>query len=179
MLINFLCNMRLKYIVFAVVLLTGSACRRSSSSCALLKNDLESEQDTTGLTTKHAHSGHYSYVLPHGSQFGSKVFKAPLSSCGKIPRKIRASAQAYVMSGRVGTTMLVVSLQCHGRRPDVWAALTINEAVKRFQTWVDLKKTIEIPADALPTDEVQVYVWHMDATAEPTYFDDFKIKGYE
>lgn len=74
--------------------------------------------------------------------------------------------------------MLVASINCHGRRPNVWEALRIDQTVRRYQVWVQIRKYIHLPDDLLPTDELTLYVWHNEPNGELFFLDDLKLGGW-
>ncbi|RSK31154.1 hypothetical protein [Hymenobacter metallilatus] len=153
-----------------------------SDSCVLLQSDFEQFEGWAHplppfLSTEQAHSGRYSYRLVEGTDFGSK-FQQPLGiSCAFVPRKLRLSGWVYLPSGRIGSTKLVVEINCQGRRKNVWECLEVQEVVKRYGKWEYVQKIIRLPPDLEPSDILQLYVWHVEA-GDPTWFDDLRLEGW-
>lgn len=130
------------------------------------------------LTTEQAHSGQYSYRMGPREEFGPG-YATTFEKNGFVPRRLRLSGWAYLPSGRIRSTILVINVQCHGRRPDVWEGMDIDESVARYQVWVPLQKHIRLPDDLLPSDELKFYVWHSDVNGELTFLDDLKLEGWQ
>lgn len=161
-----------------------SACAaRPDEPCVLLDSDFEQFEGWVRplpewLSTEQARSGSYAYRVPDHEEYGGGYVKTLGSMCAFVPQRLRISGWVWLPNGRIRSTKLVVEVKCHGRRPDVWTGLEISQVVKRFQLWEPIEKTIALPADLQPSDELKVYVWHMEKEAEPTYLDDLKVEGW-
>lgn len=172
---------QLAYLGSLLVLL--SACQaRNEERCVLLDADFEQFEAWGApippfLTKEQAHSGHYSFRLPQGAEYGGN-YVTTLGKCATVPRRLRLSGWVYLPNGRIRSTVLVVQVLCHGRRPDVWEGLELSEKVKRYQTWESVEKYIRLPEDLNASDELKVYVWHADPNGEIILFDDLKVEGW-
>lgn len=157
----------------------------ADEACVLIQSDFEQFEGWFDplpgfLNTEQAHSGRYSYRLGNGAEYGS-VYRTTLANtrCEGVPRRLRLSAWVYLPSGRIRKTKLVVQVDCHGRRPNVWRALEVSEVVRRYQQWERVQKNIALPTDLDPSDELQFYVWHAEANGEPTWVDDLLVEGWQ
>ncbi|WP_035565069.1 hypothetical protein [Hymenobacter sp. IS2118] len=149
--------------------------------CVLLSSDFEQFEGWVSplpsfLTTERAHSGRYSYYVGDGAEFVAP-YRTTLEGCAFMPSRLRLQAWTYLTSGLIRSTKLVVEIRCHGRRPDIWRGLEVSQVVRRYQKWEHLTKTIHLPADLAPTDEVLVYVWCPERGAAK-YFDDITLEGW-
>jgi hypothetical protein len=167
---------------FATALLLAGCQTGADRPCVLVNSDFEQFEGWVRplpefLSTEQAHSGRYSYRVPTNVEYGVG-YVTKLSACDVVPRRLRLSSWVYLSSGRIRSTKLVVQIMCHGRRPDVWESLEVQEVVKRYQQWEPIHKIIYLPDDLDPTDEVKVYVWHMEAGGETTWFDDLKLEAW-
>lgn len=170
-------------LLLGLLLAALGGCRPAADTAGLLLNtDFEQFEGWVTplpafLSTEQAHSGRYAYRVAPGQEFGA-AFTAPLGACGFVPGRLRLSSWAYLTDGRVRATYLVLSVNCHGRRPDIWEGLQLSEVVKRYQRWEPVHKIIKLPADLAPTDELKVYVWHAEPDGTPTWLDDLKLEAW-
>lgn len=160
-----------------------TACSASADErCTLLNSNFEQFEGWISplpafLTTEHVHSGRYACFIGQGAEYGP-VYGTTLDACPFLPHKLRLSGWVYLPSGHV-STVLVVAINCHGRRPDIWEGLVLDEVVTRYQVWVPVQKHISLPDDLLPTDEIKLSIWHNYPNAEAAFLDDLKIEGWE
>jgi hypothetical protein len=96
-----------------------------------------------------------------------------------MPKRLKLSAWAYLPSGRVRANVVVVTVDCHGRRPNLWKGMNLDEVVTRYQLWVPVQKHISLPDDLLPTDELKVYLWRAEKDGELLFLDDLKLEGWQ
>ncbi|GAA3935328.1 hypothetical protein [Hymenobacter algoricola] len=151
-------------------------------ACTIFSSDFEQFEGWVSplpafLTQEQAHSGRHSYSMSPDEEFGLG-YTTTLSQCRFVPQKLRLSGWAYLPNGRVRTAILVVSINCHGRRPDVWQGLNLDISVARYQVWVPLFKYIDLPDDLLPTDELTFHVWRSEK-GELAFLDDLKLEGLQ
>jgi hypothetical protein len=162
------------------VLLAGCA---ANERCELLNSDFEQFTGWVSslpefLTTEQAHSGRYSYRMAAGTEFGPS-YTTTFERCGFMPKRLKLSAWAYLPSGRVRANVVVVTVDCHGRRPNLWKGMNLDEVVTRYQLWVPVQKHITLPDDLLPTDELKVYLWRAEKDGELLFLDDLKLEGWQ
>lgn len=164
-----------------LLVLAGCAPRAGEGS-VLLRNDFEQLAGwgpaEAFLTTEQAHSGRYALRVPAGKEYGGGYRARLQDICAFVPTRLRLQSWVYLPSGRTRATHLVVQVLCHGRRPDIWQSLQVDLVVQRYQKWERVFKAIRLPAGLEPSDELQLYVWHVDPTGEPTYFDDLTVEGW-
>ena len=128
------------------------------------------------LTTEKVRSGHYSFRVSDNTEF-TNACHTTLEGLPFLPSKLRLQAWTYLPGRFIGSTMVVLQVNCHGRRPNLWSGLALEQVVTRYEQWEHLTKTISLPADLDPTDEVTVYVW-CPTGGPPRYFDDFTLEGW-
>ena len=171
---------RLLALVAAVGLLTGCSSQQEPNSFLLLNTDFE-EFDSWGLpqpafiSTDQAHSGRFSCGVSQGVEYGF-AYHTTLGKGGFVPSRLRLQGWTYLTSGLIRSTLVVVEVRCHGRRPAIWQGLNIDGVVRRYQKWEPITKTIDLPADLDPTDEVWVSVWCPERGAAK-YFDDMTLEA--
>ncbi|RZK47760.1 MAG: hypothetical protein EOO59_17455 [Hymenobacter sp.] len=160
-----------------------TGCRREQ--CTLLSSDFEQYAGWTAspgteppawLTTEQAHSGRYSQRILAGQEYGAE-YRTTLSQCGFVPRRLLLSAWVYAPSGRIGSTKLVVYVDCHGRRPAIWQGFDIEQVVKRYRKWEQVQQPFALPSDVEPGDEVKVLLWHPEPQGENIWLDDLRLLG--
>jgi hypothetical protein len=159
-----------------------SGCSSAATErCVLLNSDFEQFEGWANplppfLSTAQAHSGRYSYYVADGAEYVAP-YHTTLGRCAFVPSRLRLRGWVYLTSGLIRSTKLVVEIRCHDRRPNIWRALNIDAVVRRYQMWEPITKTIHLPADLDPTDEVLVYVWCPERGAAK-YFDDLTLEGW-
>jgi hypothetical protein len=168
---------------WGLILISGllAGCTPSNDkACTIFSSDFEQfwfAPLPAFLTQDQAHSGRYSYRMSPDAEFGPG-YTTTLGQCRFVPQKLRLSGWAYLPNGRIRSTILVVTIKCHGRRPDVWQGLNLDMSIARYQVWVPLLKYIRLPDDLLPTDELSFYVWRSEK-GELAFLDDLKLEGWQ
>lgn len=162
------------------ILLLPTACTPADDAGLIFSSDFEQFDGWTDtlppfLNTERAYSGRYSYYVSDPGGFG-QAYSTTLGAAPFISRTLRLSAQVYVPNGRIRSTKLVFTLLRHGRRPDVWQALPIDAVVRRYQLWEPVQKIIHLPSDLDPSDEIKVYLWHVESGGESIWLDDLKLE---
>jgi hypothetical protein len=172
--------------VAALVLAT--ACGRASDAPAgpdaatLMTSDFEQSPGWGGteqpsLTAAQAHSGRTAVLaspqVPFGYTFARTLEEL---SPGKIPTKMELTA--WVLRTAAGSTAQLV-VQVDASKTDetrvAYASLPVAEAVPKFGEWTAVKLPITLPATAVGTNRLKVYLWNNQATT-PTYLDDVVLR---
>lgn len=130
-----------------------------------------------GFTSEQAHSGTHAIKIEQNQEFTPAYSGTLGTSLPFLPRQVALNAWAYLPDGRVRSSMLVVTVQCHGRRPDVWVALNLDQVVKRYGQWVSVQHRVSLPADLAPDDQLLAYVWHREA-GTVFYLDDLSFEAW-
>jgi hypothetical protein len=151
------------------------------TECLLLHSDFEQYEGWVSplpvvLSAEQAHSGRYSEHLGPGVVYGP-AHQAVLGNCDFMPGRLHLSAWAYLPNGRVRSTNLIVEVNCHGRRPNIWLGLELEQVVKRYQKWEYVQKYIRLPADMDASDEIRVYLWHPESDGDNLWLDDIQLTG--
>ncbi len=131
----------------------------------------------TPASTDFAHSPPASTWAGAGRTF-SGGFMTPLGSLGphgELPRKVRVRAWVWVASARTPGAAVVAQVRCHGRRPDVWLARSVQEVVNRLGQWEQVEYNYYFPDDLKSDDELVVFLWQLVADADAVYLDDMEI----
>ena len=128
------------------------------------------------LSAEQAHSGRYSERLGRGVGAGP-AHRVLLGNCGFMPSRLHLGAWVYLPSGRIRSTDIVVEVNCHGRRPTMRLSLEIEQNVKRYQKWEYVQKYIRLPADMKATDELSVYLRHLESEGDNLWLDDIQLTG--
>lgn len=165
----------------ALGLMLPACTTTNQETCTVFTSDFEQFQGWVSplpafLTTDLVHSGRYAYRMSRESEFGPG-YATTLSACSFVPRELQLSGWAYLPSGRISNA-LVVAINCHGRRPDVWEGFNLDEVVTRYQVWVPVRWHISLPDDLDPTDELKFYVWHQRGDADVATLDDLTLEGW-
>jgi hypothetical protein len=173
---------RLRFGVWVLLLGLLAGCTSADDDHYLLFNsDFEQFQGWVEplpafLTTEKARSGRYAFRVSENTEF-SNACRTTLEGLPFLPSKLRLQAWTYLPNRFIGSTSVVVQVNCHGRRPNIWNRLALEQVVTRYEQWEYLTKTIDLPADLEPTDEVTIYIW-CPTGGPPRYFDDLTLEGW-
>jgi hypothetical protein len=169
--------------VLAGLSMSLAGCQRAErpSECLLVESDFEQFEGWVAplpavLSTEHVHSGRYAEHLADGMVYGPPHL-TKLAKCDFVPRRLRLQAWVYLPSGRIRSTNIIVEIDCHGRRPNIWTGLEIEQAVRRYQKWERVQKYIHLPADMEASDELKMYLWHPETNGENLWLDDIQLIG--
>lgn len=175
----------MKYLLGSLLacgLLSCGSPESSKSDKELTSNDFESVNGwmngaaTPSLTKERAHSGVYAvkvdptteYSLGYNNQLGK------LSAVRIAKVKIRAWVNLPTENTPV---TLVVELKNPGEpKPALWESLDLlTEAkAKGLNQWIEVEKTVDLPASAAYTSQLGVYLWR-GSSSQPAYLDDLQI----
>lgn len=179
--------MRLTAVALLLTCSVLGACSASDSGAAandpavLTSNDFEHSvgwgaAEATSLSTAKAHSGRWSIRVSPEVPF-SYTFARPLGELdAPIPQKMVLEAWALRVAG--GSTAQVV-VQVDASTTDehrvLYAALPLATAVPKFGEWTAVRLPLTLPANAIGTNNLKVYLWNDHATT-PTYLDDVVLR---
>ncbi|WP_143436493.1 carbohydrate binding domain-containing protein [Hymenobacter crusticola] len=147
----------------------------------LTHNDFEqldgwmgSDQYLASLTTDQAHSGKYSAKVDPAVEFSAGYSKQLGKVAAQIPKKIKL--QAWVnLSNEKAVPVLVTELKQTGTDKQLlWDGLDLAKEVKHYNMWVQVEKTVNLPAEAAYGDVLKVYLWR-GGSIQPAYVDDLMI----
>ncbi|MDO7875072.1 hypothetical protein Q5H93_10050 [Hymenobacter sp. ASUV-10] len=123
-----------------------------------------------------AHSGRYSLRAGAGNEY-SLSYKGALRQIFETrPAKIKVSGWGFLSTPDAKGTLVVAindPLAPEGE-PLLWAGLDLAEAVKSPNKWVEVSKTIELPATATPESVLTIYLW--GNSGQPVYLDDIQLE---
>lgn len=159
-----------------------TACSATEGPCTIFESDFEQFQGWVSplpsfLTTDYVHSGRYAYHMDRKEEFGPG-YATTLGDCPFVPTQLQLSGWVYLPHGVV-SSVLVVAINCHGRRPDIWKGFYLDEVVTRYGVWVPIQDYIKLPDDLEPSDELKFYVWHQNRYFDVAFLDDLKLEGWK
>lgn len=130
------------------------------------------------LTKEKAHSGAYSarvnsaneYAGGYGSLLGkmspTRVTKLTYRAWVFVPSKdAAASIVAQVTDPATGKVLF-------------WDGQDLSKAVKKYNEWSEVSKTISLPAEATYNSKLSVYLWRANSS-QPVYLDDLQVAKAE
>lgn len=176
-----------KHIYLALALAALAGCNGSDSETRpanlLAGNNFEGMEGWNGdtpppasLNKEKAHSGIYSMRVGPDVEYASGF----IGTLGKLSptrlAKVQIKAWVYVPAGATSSSLVtqIIDPATPGASPLLWQALPLNDVAKKRNEWIEVEKTITMPANASPTFKLYVYLWRGLA---PTvaYVDDMQI----
>lgn len=174
-----------KYTLLLLTAATLAGCGDKSSSRPanyLTGNDFDQLEGWTGdmvlpsLTKEKAHSGAYSMRVGPGIDYSNGF----IGTLGKISptrlTQIQVKAWVYVPAGNVTAaivTQLMDPASTDGKMA-MWEPMPLDKAVKKRNEWVEVEKTLTLPANAGPNFKLYVYMWSGGAP-NVAYLDDVQV----
>ena len=148
----------------------------------LTGNDFEEMEGWIGdtqmpaLTKEKAHSGVYSVHVGPGVEY-SNGFNGTL---GKISpsriTQVQVKGWVYVPANAASVSLITQlnnPADASGK-PVLWEALPLDKAAKSPNQWVEVEKTLTLPANTGSNFKLQVYLWNGGSGAV-AYLDDLQI----
>ncbi|GAB3878050.1 hypothetical protein GCM10028824_39230 [Hymenobacter segetis] len=174
------------YLVLALATLAGCGDKNGKSrpDNFLAGNDFEEIEGWNGdaplpvsLTREKAHSGIYSMRVGPDVEYASGF----IGTVGKISptrlTKIKIKGWVFVPAGQPGGAIVtqVIDPDKQGASPLLWEALSLETAVKKRAEWVEIEKTLTMPANLSPTNKLYMYLWRGASPTSVAYIDDMEI----
>jgi len=129
------------------------------------------------LTTAKAHTGQVAMLASPEVPF-SYTYARPLDALGlgAAPRQLELSAWA-LRTAAGSTARLVVQLDTSptDEKQVFYAALPLAEAVPTFGEWRQVRLPLALPAGAVGSNQLKIYLWN-DKGTSPTYLDDVVLR---
>lgn len=129
------------------------------------------------LTTAKAHTGQVAILASPEVPF-SYTYARTLDALGlgAPPRQLELSAWA-LRTAAGSTARLVVQLDTSptDEKQVFYAALPLAEAVPTFGEWRQVRLPIDLPANAVGSNQLKIYLWN-DKGTSPTYLDDVVLR---
>lgn len=148
----------------------------------LTGNDFDQLEGWTGdmpqpsLTKEKAHSGAYSVHVGPGIEYSNGF----IGTLGKLSptrlTQVKVKGWVFLPTGTV-TAGIVTNLTdpaATDGKPALWEALPLDKAVKKRNEWVEVEKTLTLPANAGPNFKLYVYLWS-GGSQNVAYLDDLQI----
>lgn len=128
------------------------------------------------LTREKAHSGMYSMRVGPEVEYASGF----IGTLGKLNStrigKIQVKGWVYAPGGETTAAIVtqIVDPATPNAKPVLWEALPLDKTVKTRNEWVEVDKTVVLPANVTPGMKLYVYLWRGPAPAV-AYIDDMQI----
>ncbi|GGF04599.1 carbohydrate binding domain-containing protein [Hymenobacter cavernae] len=137
-----------------------------------------SDQYLASLTTEQAHSGKYSAKVDPAIEFSTGYSKQLGKVAARIPKKLKIKAWVNLSNSKA-TPFLVTELKQAGTNKQLlWEGLELAKEAKHYNLWVQVEKTVSLPAEAAYSDVLKVYLWR-GSSIQPAYIDDLMILNEE
>lgn len=174
-----------KYSLLLLTAATLAGCGDESSSRPanyLTGNDFEQLEGWTGdvalpsLTKEKAHSGSYSVRVGPGIDYGNGF----IGTLGKLSptrlTQVQVKGWVFVPAGTVtaGIVTNLVDPAATDGKAALWEVLPLDKAVKKRNEWVEVEKTLTLPANAGPNFKLYVYLWS-GGSPSVAYLDDVQL----
>jgi len=159
----------------------GSKADTAADAATLLTTGFEQNIGWGGpqpsLTTAKAHTGQVAVLTSPEVPF-SYTYARPLDALGlgAAPRQLELSAWA-LRTAAGSTARLVVQLDTSptDEKQVFYAALPLAEAVPSFGEWRQVRLPLALPASAVGSNQLKIYLWN-DKGTSPTYLDDVVLR---
>jgi hypothetical protein len=128
------------------------------------------------LTKEKAHSGTYSVHVGPGIEYSNGF----IGTLGKLSptrlTKLTVKGWVYVPTGpaTAGIVMNLTDPAAADGKPAMWEVLPLDKAVKKRNEWVEVEKTLTLPANASSNFKLYVYLWN-GGSQSVAYLDDVQI----
>lgn len=124
------------------------------------------------LTTTMVHSGRYACLADAASEFGATYH----TTLGQLdtPRRLRVRTWAWLPHGRLNLS--VVLLIQRGQETKLWRAMSVSQAITRYQQWEPVEHDFILPHDLEADDTVKIFVWQFGFFRGDAYLDDFTLE---
>ncbi|OON70802.1 hypothetical protein [Hymenobacter sp. CRA2] len=178
----------MKKLLYAMLAFGMVACGKKDSEVPanqLTSNDFESfegwlgDMNVPSLNKDKAHSGRWSLKVGPNIEFamGYNILLGKLSP-SKL-KKIKVKAWAYLPNGKAQAVLVTqLTRPVEGNKQMMWEGLDLAKDVKTYNKWVEVEKTITLPADANYADKLSMYLWRTNEN-ETAYIDDLSIEKAE
>jgi hypothetical protein len=172
---------KLLYLLLAVGVAACAEKKTQLPANLLSHNDFEqldgwmgSDQYLASLTTEQAYSGKYSAKVDPAVEFSAGYSKPLGKVADHMPKKLKIQAWVNVANSKA-TPFLVTELkQASTNKQLLWEGIELAKVVKQYSTWIQVEKTVSLPAEAAYNDVLKVYLWRGNGI-QPTYVDDLMI----
>ncbi|GAB3827429.1 carbohydrate binding domain-containing protein [Hymenobacter jeollabukensis] len=178
----------MKKVLYALTALCMVSCgdkTGTESPNRLAGNDFEAMEGwvndpsvLASLTTAKAHSGRYAVKVDPSVEYSTGYNNL----LGKLsPTKLTAfKVRAWVFLAKANTPvkMVIGIANPTTNKQLLWEGVDLGPAAKAANKWVEIEKTITLPAEATSTDRLSIYMWRTPA-AETAYIDDMVIEKAE
>ena len=170
------------FILCTFVFLAGCGNRDSAQPDNLLaSNNFEqlegwtAETPLPSLSREKAHSGNFAMRVGPGVEYANGY----INTLGKLSPtrlgQIKVKAWVFVAEGNTSAVIVTQLLDAAaGSKPLLWEALPLEKATSKRNEWVEVEKTISLPANVGPNTKLYVYLWR-GASPTVAYIDDMQI----
>jgi len=173
------------YLCVVLAAATLAACSSPSSKFnskdLLASSDFESVEGWNGdapvppsLTREKAHSGSYSMRVGPDVAYASGFIGALNKFSPSRLTKVKVRAWVFVPEGQPGGAVVTQLMDPATNQGVLWEALNLDESNAKRNEWVQVEKTVTLPANTGPTFKLYVYLWSGN-TPTIAYIDDMEI----
>lgn len=180
--------MRLLSLSLAGLLLATAGCQKAPSSTdaapagQLMQSGFEESLGWNGanpavFSVDKAHQGKVAAVVSPTVPFGY-TYARTLGQLGLAPGAQKLELSGWVLRTAAGSTAhLVAQLDASptDEKRVYYTSLPLADAVKPFGEWQEVHLPISLPAEAVATNNLKIYLWNSQGTS-PTYLDDVVLR---
>ncbi|WP_324673404.1 carbohydrate binding domain-containing protein [Hymenobacter sp. GOD-10R] len=133
-----------------------------------------SNEYLASLTTEQAHSGKYSAKVDPAVEFSAGYSKPLGKVADHMPKKLKIQAWVNIANSKAAPFIVTELKQAGTNKQLLWEGIELAKEVKHYNMWVQVEKTVSMPAEAAYNDVLKVYLWRGNSI-QPTYVDDMMI----
>ena len=135
--------------------------------------------DVNSLTRDHAHSGQYATFVSPEREYGL-TYDLPLNQASvHALRGVAVEAWVYLPSPQAAASLEVqVQLPGAENRQGFAGSLKLTDQVKEGAKWTRVRQEFAFPAGLPGEAHLRIFLWR-NASSQPVYLDDLKVKALE
>lgn len=136
-------------------------------------SDLEatSWMNQNTLTRELAHSGKFSSRVDSLAQYSFGFVNSFMNISDTLPEKVDVDFWLFYPQTGIKSN-LVISIDSVEKNI-FWAGIDLKDSVTTPNQWKEIKATVKLPTNIMPTDKIKVYVLNNDKRA--LYIDDLTV----
>ena len=167
----------------AVAACGDDTAKKTTDSSVVVDNDFEKTAgwgvDPALLSREKAHSGIYSISVDPAREFSLTYENALGQLSPQKFKKIRLSAWVYLQSPKGnGVVGMQITDPAQGNKAVGGDGINLAEAVRKYNTWVEVSKDITLPDNITSANHIKVFLWRGMAT-QAIFADDIRISIIE
>lgn len=163
----------------AAITACGDNGKKSADGHIVSENDFESTAgwgvDPALLSREKAHSGSYSILVDPSHEFSLTYENALGQISPQKFKKVRIDAWVYLQSPKGnGALGMQITDPTQGGKAVAGEGVGLGDAVKKYNTWVEVSKEMTLPANVTSANHLKVFLWRAGAT-QAIFVDDIRI----